>query len=153
VIKDKKILLMWRKKNGREYYAFPGGGVERDETVEEAVLRELKEETSIEARVVKLLYHHHYIGHSDQFFYLCSYIWGRPKLEEWSVEKERTRLGNDLYKPLWVNFDKLIELLVYPLEIRDWLIEDFQNNFASTPRKASLKFEKRRQALTSLQID
>lgn len=39
------ILLMHRVNNGREYWVFPGGSIEVGETPEEAVLRELKEET------------------------------------------------------------------------------------------------------------
>ncbi len=56
LIKDGKILLV---KRGREPFkgrhALPGGFVEHGETVEEAVIRELKEETSLKTEVVRLL--------------------------------------------------------------------------------------------------
>jgi len=51
-----KILLV---KRGREpekgKWAVPGGHMERDETAEEACVREVKEETGLEVRIVKLI--------------------------------------------------------------------------------------------------
>jgi 8-oxo-dGTP diphosphatase len=49
IIKEDKILLMHRKKEGREYWVFPGGSVEEGETPEEAVIREIMEELSLKA--------------------------------------------------------------------------------------------------------
>lgn len=78
LIKNNEILLMWRNKEGKEYWTFPGGGVEGDEKTEEAVIRELREETTVEGKVEKLLYHQIYDHESEnnwgseQYFYLCS---------------------------------------------------------------------------------
>lgn len=57
IIKDKKILLVRRAShlvNGNKW-AIPGGFLDRDETLEKAVLRELKEETGLNGKIVKLL--------------------------------------------------------------------------------------------------
>ncbi len=43
VIKDNKILLSYEKNT--DVYMTPGGGLEKDETIEECCVRELKEET------------------------------------------------------------------------------------------------------------
>ena len=43
IIKDNKILLMRRIKNGQEYYVFPGGGVKEGESTETAIIREIRE--------------------------------------------------------------------------------------------------------------
>jgi ADP-ribose pyrophosphatase YjhB (NUDIX family) len=147
VIKEDDILLMWRKKQGKEYYVFPGGGVEENETVREAVLREMKEETTLEIKIEKLLYHHCYINDSDQFFYLCSYIKGEPELGDSNEKEDMLKDKNNVYLPLWVKINKLKDLLLYPLEIRDWLIEDLKNSFKDTPRKASLHVRELRQSL------
>ncbi len=54
--KDGKILLIRRGiEPSRGKLAFPGGYVDWDETTEEAVVREVLEETGIEVRVNKLL--------------------------------------------------------------------------------------------------
>lgn len=47
IIKDGQILLIHRFKDGREYYVFPGGGVEEGESVHEALVREVMEELTL----------------------------------------------------------------------------------------------------------
>lgn len=45
--KGDEVLLIHRHKNGEEYWVLPGGGVEDEETLEEALRREVMEETSL----------------------------------------------------------------------------------------------------------
>ena len=149
VIKDTNILLIWRKSQGKEYYVFPGGGVEENETVEQAVLREVKEETTLGVKIDKLLYHHHYINDSDQYFYLCSYLSGKPTLGDGNEKEAMSKDPADFYQPIWIEIHRLKELLVYPLEIRDWLLEDIKNDFLDTPREARMEVKELRQSLQS----
>lgn len=149
VIKDEQILLMHRFNRGQEYYVFPGGGVEEGETVEQAVLREAQEEMSIEIKINRLLYHHHIIGDlndSDQYFYLCDYISGEPQLSAGN-ELDEHRKGENLYHPLWYPVKELPETLLYPLEIRDWLLADLKNGFSQKVREATFKISELRQML------
>jgi len=56
ITKDEKILLIKRKNEPfKGKWALPGGFVEYGERVEEAVLREIKEETGLDAKIKKLL--------------------------------------------------------------------------------------------------
>lgn len=48
----------------RDYYELPGGGVNPDETLEEAAMREIREEVGYESQVVG------YIGEVDDFYNL-----------------------------------------------------------------------------------
>ncbi len=56
IIKDNQILLIKRKNDPyKDKWAIPGGFVEYGEKTEDAVLREIKEETGLEARISGLV--------------------------------------------------------------------------------------------------
>ncbi len=56
VMKDGKVLLnRCVDGHGAEYYALPGGGQHRFEPLEEAVVREVREETGLSVRPMRLL--------------------------------------------------------------------------------------------------
>lgn len=147
LIKGDEILLMHRIKNGKEYYCFSGGGVKEGESMEQATLRELKEETTIDVKINKLLYHHIYDNDTEQYFYLCDYISGEPKLGEGSEEKTKMLGGNNIYDPLWIKIEKLKDMLVYPLEIRNLFIKDFKNNFINPINTSVIKISDLRQTI------
>ena len=54
IYKDEKILVINRKKSDWPGLSFPGGHVEKDESIEESVYREIKEETGLTLNSVKL---------------------------------------------------------------------------------------------------
>lgn len=55
VIQDNKILMVKHRLFGREFYCLPGGGVEGNETYEQAALRELQEESLVKGSIVRKL--------------------------------------------------------------------------------------------------
>lgn len=55
VVKDGKILMVKHRLSGREFYCLPGGGVEENETYEQAALRELLEESLVNGKIVRKL--------------------------------------------------------------------------------------------------
>lgn len=56
IIKEDKILLVKRGNNPfKNHWALPGGFVNIGESIEEAVLREIGEETSLTASITKLI--------------------------------------------------------------------------------------------------
>ena len=130
VIKGDEVLLIHRNVHNQSYFVFPGGGVEQGETAEQGALREVYEETGIKAKLEKLVYRVT-DENSEHNFYICSYISGELKPEQ----EEGGELNSpDSKLPSWNNIRDLASIKILPLEVRDWLIEDFQNNFTDTPR-------------------
>ena len=56
LVEDDKILLVKQKINPSRTWSLPGGRVEAGEQLEEAVIREVLEETGVKTKVEKLLY-------------------------------------------------------------------------------------------------
>lgn len=146
IITNNKILLMYRINQGKKYYTFPGGGIDSGESKEEAMARECKEETSIDIQVDRLLYELNWDHKTKQFFYLCQYIKGTPVLGDFN-EKEAMKDGNQYYEPMWVKIDKLTSLLLYPLEIRDWIIRDLMKGWPKSAQSMRLSLATCRQEI------
>lgn len=82
-----------------ERYDLPGGGIELGESTEEGTVREVKEETGIDVRVIKLLgfeesfftSSHDHSGaknyHCLLFYYLCEYLGGEISDEGFDEEE------------------------------------------------------------------
>jgi 8-oxo-dGTP pyrophosphatase MutT (NUDIX family) len=61
VIHDGKALLLYKNLNGRYIgWVLPKGSVERDESLKQAALREVKEETGATGQILKYLGETHY---------------------------------------------------------------------------------------------
>jgi ADP-ribose pyrophosphatase YjhB (NUDIX family) len=56
LIRDNKVLLVKQRISKNRNWSLPGGRVEAGETLEHALIRELKEETGLTVKVNRLLY-------------------------------------------------------------------------------------------------
>jgi 8-oxo-dGTP pyrophosphatase MutT (NUDIX family) len=147
VIREGKVLVIHRFNKGEEYYVFPGGGQEKDETSKEAVIREMFEETSLKVVPKKLLYHITWDENIENFFYLCDEDGAEAKFQEDSEEYVEMQKSDDqVYKLEWIPIEDLSKLKLYQLEVRDLFIEDYKMNFSGEVKELFIKVAERRQA-------
>lgn len=118
-----------RNKDYQEYYTFPGGHLEEGETLEEGVIREIKEEFGIHVKVVRKLYElENSRVNMKEYFFLCEYVdgkFGTGEGEEFSNNPEYKESGE--YIPEIVKREKISDLVLLPLEIKEKFLEDLQN--------------------------
>ena len=123
IIKNNKILLMRRVKRGQEYFVFPGGGIEQDESIEDAIIREVKEELSLDAKIDKLLFQIENRGQQELYFLIKEFS-GVPEIG--GPEKKRMNKNNQYY-PTWIDLNKISKLSnLYPEEARERIKELFK---------------------------
>jgi 8-oxo-dGTP pyrophosphatase MutT (NUDIX family) len=110
IVKDDKVLMIERYKNGRHYYVFPGGGMEDGENPEGTVVRELQEELNLKIDKPKLIYALEEDA-GTQYFYLVKDYLGVPVIS--GEEKERSD-ENNVYLPGWFDISSLKDLDIWP---------------------------------------
>lgn len=129
IIENDYVYLMFRrriKENGemKEYYVIPGGGINENETLEENVKREVKEEFSVDVKI------NGYIGKDESEetianFFSCSIISGTPKLG--GEELDRCTESN-YYEVRKVKIEDLDKIDVMK---KDMIIKAFNNIYVT----------------------
>jgi len=125
---DNKTLISIKRtkyKNGsidKIYYTLPGGHVEGNETYEETLIREIKEEISVDVEIIKEV---KYIVSNDlkkkEKFYLCKILSGKvekgngPEFTNPNLEK----YGK--YEIVELDIDNLYKYNLLPLDIKDYI--------------------------------
>lgn len=112
IINERKLLMIYSAKNGD--YKFPGGGVEGDETYEEALIREIQEEcgaqvANVEEEFGKVIEYGIAIESEIDVFKMASLYYichVEPGLNEQSLDPYEKELG---FRPVWVEIDIAID--------------------------------------------
>ncbi len=105
-INDNVLLIeRYRKEDDKllHYFTIPGGGVEKDETYEEAAIRETMEETCVKTKLIEYLEKEDY-GEGICYWHYLKYIDGIPKLG--GEEKIRNNPNNS-YKVVLININDI----------------------------------------------
>lgn len=117
IIEDNYVYAMFRRRikddgTVKEYYVIPGGGIEDNETLEENVIREMKEEFCVDVKIDG------YLGKDEgddsiAHFFACSIVNGTPCLG-----------GEELERCTESNYYEIRKVLINDLEKVDILSVD-----------------------------
>ena len=118
-----------KRKDFQNYYTFPGGGLEKGETLEEGTIREIKEEFGINVKIIRKLYEMNSEKFDQkEYFFLCEYIDGEfgtgtgPEFSNDPKYKDSRK-----YIPEIVKREEVKNLLLLPQEIKDDFVKDIEN--------------------------
>jgi len=120
IIKDNKILLIHRFFKDKEYFVLPGGGVEEGEGIEAAAIREIKEETSLDARIDKKLFvHRNDFDKREHHVFLVTDFEGELKL---GGEEALKNCESDKYILEWHDTKEVETLKLCPIKTKELLL-------------------------------
>ena len=99
VKREGKYLLVKENPNGKDVYNLPAGHVDKDEQLETAAVREAKEETGYDVRLIEqyALYHES-APQSVKHIYLAEIIGGEEHAQE-----------GEILEVTWLTFDEIAE--------------------------------------------
>jgi len=134
VVKDNKLLVMHRNKFGHEYYTLIGGGIDHGETAEQALHREVMEETGVSIANPRLVFVEE-AGqpYGTQYVYFCDYVDGEAALTEGSEEALIHALGQNLYTPTWLPLGELADAPFVSEKLKKHMLQAFKHGWRNQP--------------------
>jgi 8-oxo-dGTP diphosphatase len=122
--KNKCFLVMYRYIKGVEKYVLLGGGVEENESIEKAAVREIKEEANLDVKLDKKLTAIKYKTCTDYVF-LSTKFSGEIKLLGEEVERSSK---DNVYYPKWICIENLKKekIPIYPGFIVELILKEFK---------------------------
>ncbi len=135
IIENNKLLVMHRNRHGAQYYTLVGGRLNDDETPEQAVVREVAEETGLQVTKFTLVFtEKHPAPYNDQFIFVCEVAPHESvAIQDASEEAQLNRLGANTHTPMWVDIKHFERLPFSTIQLQKAMIEAFKKGFPITP--------------------
>jgi 8-oxo-dGTP diphosphatase len=120
LVKDNKLALVERHRSDRHYFSFPGGGIDKEESPEEAAIREAEEELGIvvelKQKVAVVV-----LWEKTQHYFLAENFSGEfgtgtgEEFGEYNPE-------HGTYQPIWMPLADVLTHNVLPRELADLVV-------------------------------
>jgi 8-oxo-dGTP diphosphatase len=131
IVQNGAVALIERRRDGRLYYAFPGGGVKKRETPAEAAARETEEELGLRVTVGALVAEGVINGRHESFF-VAEIVGGAFGSGQ---GKEMLGLKSDrgTYRPVWLPITDLDHQPVLPRSVATLIGKWVRDGWPRTP--------------------
>ena len=130
VIRDGKMAAIKIRDAGEEWYIMPGGGMEPEETLPEAVCREVMEELGLQVECGELLFViegvHGERFHRVDLVFECKIIGEKADAQR---QSDTNQVGVD-----WLEISRLNTLPLYPSKLR----RQIMNHYEGKPHRVYL---------------
>lgn len=135
VIEGNKVLVMRRDKSGDQYFTLVGGRVSEGENIEQALVREIREETGLEITSARLVFtESHPEPYNQQYIYLCTVGPHEDiQLQETSEESLLNRLQTNIHEPMWAELSSFARLPFRTLQLQQAIIDGVNKGFPEQP--------------------
>lgn len=131
LIHEGKLALIERHRQGRHYFAFPGGGVDKGESDEQAAVREAEEELGIHVEVVQKAATILREGRRDQVYFVVRWVdgeFGTGTGEEYGeVDPE-----HGTYQPLWMPLEEVLDKNVVPRGLAELTVKSHREGWGES---------------------
>lgn len=122
IIKEKNKLLLCHVKKDN-FYFLPGGSVQFQEELQDAIYRELKEEMAIDKEHIKI----------KSFLAICETIFEEEHsidpIFEIELSKDTNIKSNENHINFqWIEINKINEIDFRPNTLKNWILNDYKQN-------------------------
>ena len=131
LVQENKLALIERYRAEKHYYAFPGGGVDKGETPEQAAVREAEEELGIVVKIkqkaVKVLF-----NGKPQYYFLVEKLGGEFGTGTGEEYGEYNPV-HGTYHPLWMPLVDVLTHNVLPRELAELVVRFAKEGWPAEP--------------------
>jgi 8-oxo-dGTP diphosphatase len=132
VLQDDQIALLERNRRGTRYFVFPGGGVDKGETPEQAAAREADEELGLQVTVSRMIAEVSYQG-MPQYFFLAEVTGGIFGSGHGKEMSSAANSDQGSYRPCWIPVAELTTLPVLPSIIARYIYNACRDGWPEYP--------------------
>ncbi len=134
ILRDGKVALIERKNGLHEhlYYVYPGGKIEKGETVEDATIREVLEETGLRVAVESLIAEVEFKG-EIQYYSSAKIIGGEFGQGNGPEMQGLYDKSHGTFKAIWMNYKDLLKNPVHPECVSRIIVESICTGWPETP--------------------